>query len=57
MSKSQFVSFVPKTLDNNIHSRDINDDVIATVIRLKDQENNYLLSCIYCIRKNFFVSF
>jgi hypothetical protein len=32
MSKSQFVSFVPKTLDNNIDSRDINDDVIATVI-------------------------
>ena len=31
MSKSQFVSFVPKTLDDNIHSRDINDDVIATV--------------------------
>ena len=30
MSKSQFVSFVPKTLDDNIHSRDINDDVIAT---------------------------
>jgi hypothetical protein len=31
MSKSQFVSFVPKTLDDNIHSRDINDDVIATL--------------------------
>jgi hypothetical protein len=30
MSKSQFISFVPKTLDNSIHSRDINDDVIAT---------------------------
>jgi hypothetical protein len=30
MSKSQFVSFVPETLDNNIDSRDINDDVIAT---------------------------
>ena len=30
MSKSQFVSFVRKTLDDNIHSHDINDDVIAT---------------------------